>query len=206
MQNGFIEVNEKVPKVAEYDVVVAGGGVSGIAAVVSAARHGCKTLLIEKSVNLGGLATNGLVNFFVPLCNGRGKQIITGLAEELLRLSIKNGFDTLPTEWKNGPPKEKTDVRYVTRFSAPIFSLSLAELLVKENVDILYDTVVSQPVITKPGKIDGLITESKSGREFYAAKVVVDVTGDADILYRAGIPTVAGKNYFTYYAFAQSLG
>ena len=205
MQNGFIEVNEKVPKVAEYDVVVAGGGVSGIAAVVSAARHGCKTLLIEKSVNLGGLATNGLVNFFVPLCNGRGKQIITGLAEELLRLSIKNGFDTLPTEWKNGPPKEKTDVRYVTRFSAPMFSLSLAELLVKENVDILYDTVVSQPVITKPGKIDGLITESKSGREFYAAKVVVDVTGDADILYRAGIPTVAGKNYFTYYAFAQSL-
>ena len=59
MQNGFIEVNEKVPKVAEYDVVVAGGGVSGIAAAVSAARHGCKTLLIEKSVNLGGLATNG---------------------------------------------------------------------------------------------------------------------------------------------------
>lgn len=205
MRNGYIEVTEKVPKVAEYDVIAAGGGVAGIAAAVSAARHGCKTLLIEKSVNLGGLATNGLVNFFVALCNGHGKQIITGLAEELLRLSVKNGFDTLPPEWKNGPPKDETNVRYVTKFSAPIFSLSLAELLVKENVDILYDTVVSQPVMTEPGKIDGLITESKSGREFYAAKVVVDVTGDADILYRAGVPTEAGKNYFTYYGFAQNI-
>ena len=45
---------------------------------------------------------------------------------------------------------------------------------------------------------DGLIVESKGGREFYGAGMVVDATGDADILCRAGVPTVQGGNYFTY--------
>ena len=202
--NGYVEITETIPVKAAYDVIVAGGGVAGAAAAVSAARHGVRTLLIEKTVNPGGLATNGLVNFFVPMCNGRGKQIVTGLAEEFLRLSVRYGFDTLPPEWKDGEPDKPTNVRYVTRFSAPVFSLALAELLVQSGVDILYDTVVSRPVSTVPGTIDGLITESKSGREYYAAQTFIDATGDADILYRAGAPTVPGRNFFTYYAYAVS--
>lgn len=202
MHGNYVEITEKIPLKAVYDVIVAGGGVAGAAAAVSAARRGVRTLLIEKSVNLGGLATNGLVNFFVPMCNGRGKQIVTGLAEEFLRLSVRYGYDTLPPEWKDGEPETATNVRYVTRFSAPVFSLALAERLVQAGVDILYDTVVSRPVSTAPGRIDGLITESKSGREYYAARTFIDVTGDADILYRAGAPTVQGKNFFTYYGYA----
>ena len=62
-----------------YDVIVCGGGVAGVAAAIGAARCGKSVLLIEKSTILGGLATLGLVNFFVPLCNGRGKHIIFGL-------------------------------------------------------------------------------------------------------------------------------
>ena len=74
---------EKIPvRTKSYDVLVAGGGVAGIAAALTARRAGKKVLLIEKSTILGGLATLGLVNLFVPMCNGRGKQIIYGLAEE----------------------------------------------------------------------------------------------------------------------------
>ena len=76
-----IVYSKKVPLKKTYDVVVCGGGVAGVAAAVSAAKNGCSTLLLEKSNILGGLGTLGLVNLFVPMCNGRGKQIIFGLAE-----------------------------------------------------------------------------------------------------------------------------
>ena len=54
-----------------YDVIVCGGGVSGVSAALSAVERGKSTLLVEKSVLLGGLATLGLINLFVPMCNGR---------------------------------------------------------------------------------------------------------------------------------------
>ena len=72
-----------------YDVIVVGGGVAGVAAAVSASREGSRVLLIEKSFNLGGLATGGLISWYEPLCDGAGKQIIYGIAEELIRLSGK---------------------------------------------------------------------------------------------------------------------
>ena len=93
-----IQWSETISAVGKYDVIVAGGGISGVAAALSAARLGKSTLLLEKNTVLGGLATIGLINFWVPLCNGRGKQIIKGMAEELLRLSIRYGFDSLSDE------------------------------------------------------------------------------------------------------------
>ena len=80
----------------EYDVIVCGGGVAGVAAAVTAAKRGFSTLLLEKSNILGGLATLGRINLFVPMCNGRGKQIIFGLCEKWVRLSAKYGYDTIP--------------------------------------------------------------------------------------------------------------
>lgn len=191
-----IEWKESIPVAGSYDVIVAGGGLSGVAAALSAARLHKKVLLLEKSTSLGGLATIGLINFWVPLCNGRGKQIVRGMAEEFLRLSIQRGYDTLPEEWRNGEPKEPTDVRYVTHFSIGMFSLELVKLLTDEGVTILYDALVSAPIMAG-GHCQGLIIDSKSGRLFYEAKVVVDATGDCDVLQRAGVPTMDGGNFFT---------
>jgi hypothetical protein len=194
-----IKYDETIPVVASYDIIVAGGGVAGIAAALSATRAGKKVLLIEKSTMLGGLATLGRINLFVPMCNGRGKQIITGMAEELLRLSIRYGFDTIPDDWKNGEPGEGTQTRYLTRFSASIFALALTDQIISENVDLLYDSVVSSPIM-EGNHCKGVIVDSKSGRVFYEAGVVVDATGDADILYRAGVPVIQGRNFFSYVA------
>lgn len=191
-----IRWEESIPQAGEYDIIVAGGGLSGAAAALSAARLGQKVLLLEKSTMLGGLATMGLINFWVPLCNGRGKQIIRGMAEEFLRLSIRYGFDTLPEEWKDGQPKEPTQTRYVTRFSIGLFALALVQLLTDAGVTILYDALVSMPVM-KEGHCDGLIIDSKSGRLYYKAGMVIDATGDADVLLRAGVPTQEGTNFFT---------
>ena len=195
---------ENIPVAGEYDVIVAGGGIAGVAAALSAARLGKKTLILEKSTVLGGLATMGLINFWVPLCNGRGKQVIRGMAEELLRLSIQYGYDTLPEEWKHGEPEEPTNVRYTTCYSIGMFALAMVKLLHDAGVTIYYDAVVSAPVM-EGGHCKGLIIDGKSGRQFYGAKMVVDATGDADVLLRAGVPTVDGSDYFTMIAYGTDL-
>jgi len=196
----FIDEHIKVPNKGCFDIIVAGGGVAGVAAALSAKRMGKSVLLIEKSITLGGLATLGLINLFVPMCNGRGKQIIYGMAEELLRESIKYGYDTIPAEWQNGEPGNEAKTRYVTRFSANIFALVLTDMITQEGVELLLDTVVTKPVM-QDGHCNGLIVENKTGRGFYEGRVIIDTTGDSDILYRAGVPTYQGGNYFTYCAF-----
>ncbi|MBO5725782.1 MAG: FAD-dependent oxidoreductase, partial [Clostridia bacterium] len=65
------------------DVLVCGGGCGGISAALAAARQGKKVTLLEKQFMLGGLGTAGLVTIYLPLCDGRGKQVSFGIAEEL---------------------------------------------------------------------------------------------------------------------------
>ena len=180
-----------------YDVIVCGGGVAGCAAAVSAAKNGASVLLLEKSNILGGLATLGLINLFVPMCNGRGKQIIFGLAEKWLRDSAKFGFDTIPNEWKNGEPKEPTNIRYVQRYSPYIFALQLTEELSKAGVDVLFDCIATKPVM-EGNVCKGVITESKSGTELYGCKILIDTTGDADLMRRCGMPVLTRGNFFIF--------
>lgn len=192
--NDMICMQRYAEHIADYDVIVAGGGVAGVAAAVSARRMGKSVLLIEKMVALGGLATTGLVNLFVSMCNGRGKKIIRGMCEELVELSTRYGYDSVFEEWKNGEPTEPTKKRYKTRFSAPIFAMCLTELLKNEGVDMLFDTVITAPIMEER-VCRGLVVENKSGCQFYGAKMVIDTTGDADVLERAGVPTVQGQNF-----------
>ena len=70
----------------EYEVAVCGGGFAGISAALAAARAGKKVILFERQYMLGGLATAGLVTIYLPLCDGYGKQISFGIAEELFKL------------------------------------------------------------------------------------------------------------------------
>ena len=72
------------------DVVVAGGGIAGCAAALAAARNGARVLLIEKQTLLGGLATAGLITYYLPLCDGEGTQMSYGIAEEFLHLSVQH--------------------------------------------------------------------------------------------------------------------
>ncbi len=192
-----ITLTKTLPVKKEYDVIVCGGGVAGVAAAVTAANRGHSTLLIEKSNILGGLATLGRINLFVPMCNGRGKQIIFGLCEKWTRMSAAYGYDTIPAEWKNGEPTEYTEKRYVQRFSPYIFAFQLNEEIKASGADILLDCMACDPVME--GNIcRGVLTESKSGTEYYACKMLIDTTGDCDVLRRGNVPTVAGQNYYTY--------
>ena len=59
------ETERKTPVISETDVIVAGGGVAGVAAALAASRNGAKVLLIERYGQLGGLATGGLVTLLL---------------------------------------------------------------------------------------------------------------------------------------------
>lgn len=181
-----------------YDVIVAGGGIAGVAAAVSAAREGRSVLLLEKQVNLGGLATGGLISWYEPLCDAQGHQVVFGIAEELIKLSVRDCFDCLPLEWggteKSSRPKH---YRYSTRYSPTVFMLALDEYVTEAGVELLFDTYATYPVM-EGNLCRGVITENADGRTFYPARVVIDATGDASIMYRAGVPCVEGKNYMSY--------
>lgn len=211
-------LQEEIIEKAHYDIIVAGGGVAGVAAAVQAARVGKHVLLVEKAQKLGGLATLGLINLFVPMCNGRGKQIIFGMAEEMLRMSVTYGYGGVSEDFVDGKiPDEKLaeyaakghqPPRYMTRYPAEIFALQLTELCVNDGVELMFDTILSRPVIEeKDGKVKvlGVVLENKSGREYYTADMLVDATGDCDLVYRAGIPTVERGNFHTYLGFKVTL-
>lgn len=192
-----VTITKKLNVKKKYDVIVCGGGVAGVAAAITVANNGHSVLLIEKSNILGGLATLGGINLFVPMCNGRGKQIIFGLCEKWVRLSAKYGYDTIPKEWKDGEPKEPTEVRYSQRFSQNIFALQLTEEITKCGADVLFDCIACDPIM-EGNVCKGVLTESKSGTEFYACEMLIDVTGDCDVLRRGGVPVVPGENFFSY--------
>ena len=182
-----------------YDVVVVGGGIAGIAASVAAARKGVSVLLLEKSVNLGGLATIGLISWYEPLCDGEGNQMIAGIGEELIKLTAKYGFDSIPEHWGGKGPNKKERLRYTSRFSPTIFMLALDRYMEENGVEVLFDALATYPDMSK-GHCNGVIVETVGGTEYYGAKCVIDATGTAVIMKRAGVPTVDGLNYLSYVA------
>lgn len=174
------------------DVLVCGGGFAGISAALSAARQGKKTILLERQFVLGGLGTAGLVTIYLPLCDGMGRQVSFGIAEEILRLSISMGAEAqYPENWLDSEDKAnrtEKDKRFEVRYNPNLFAILAEQLLLKENVKILYGTY-AVAVDKTDDKINAVITESKSGRQAIKAASVVDATGDCDIAFLAGAPT-----------------
>jgi len=198
-------INREIIEKENFDIVVVGGGVAGAAAALASARNGKSVLLIEKSVLLGGLATIGLISWYEPLCNHKGKKLIGGIAEELLLLSIKYGYDNLPDCWKNGGWEATEERKYATLFSPTIFALALSDLLQSNGVTLRLDTLATYPVMERK-VCKGVIVESKSGTEFFGAKIVIDSSGDADLFSRAGVPCEIGENYLSYVAQVAEFG
>ncbi len=193
----ILEPARELPVLGEFDVVVIGGGIAGVAAAVAAARRSVRVCLVERYCALGGLATLGNIAVWLPLCDGRGHQVIAGLAEELLKLSICDVRTESAAAWFLHPPacwqeggdlKERSKKRYKASFNPAAFMLALESLVIDAGITLLYDTRFCA-VQREARQLTHVIVENKSGRSALAAGVFIDATGDADVCFAAGEAT-----------------
>ena len=203
----FIHENLTTEVKEEYDVIVCGGGFAGISASLASARMGKKTLLLEKMYMLGGLGTAGIVTIYLPICDGFGRQVCFGMAEELLRFSISDWCEErYPENWLDGiGTRTDNDKRFEVQYNPHMFAMKVEKLLQSEGVDIMYGTYCVA-VGKNDDKIEHIRVENKSGRYAYKTKSVVDATGDGDIALFSGADTETFKAGNVLAAWYYSLG
>ena len=191
------EAARDTPVYGSCDVLVVGGGPSGTAAAIAAARGGAEVILLERYNHLGGLSTGGLVIWIDRMSDWDGNLVIRGLGEELL--------SRLPADAVAGPAREEWGSRDAARVEywqqrtsahrgivtwAPTIDPERLKLLSQEMVQehgvrLVYHAWAADPIMAD-GAVKGVVFESKGGRQAIRAKVVIDATGDGDMFARAG--------------------
>lgn len=212
--SSYISETRRTPILREPDVLVAGGGFAGIAAALAAARCGARVLLTERMFLLGGLGTSGLVTIYLPLCDGEGRQVSFGLAEELLRLSVSEHCDGARgvENWLTHRPAERAararGHRFEVNFNPQLFAISAEQALLAAGVEILYGTMVTD-VVPEGDRVTAVMIETKGGRYAVCPGMIVDATGDADLAHMAGLETalyVPGNHLAAWYYFHGASG
>lgn len=160
------------------DVVVVGGGVTGVAAGIAAARNGAKVILLEPRPFVGGNATTGLcLHNFVNKFN---RQVVFGLAQEIVDELIKMGGAV-------GHIPYKGFTSAVTPVDGNFFRIKTTQMLAEAGVQVLYGaTVVSATSENKKAK--ELTFAAKGGLHQLTAKNIVEASGDGDVAAMLGVP------------------
>ncbi|MBA7660652.1 hypothetical protein ES703_68656 [subsurface metagenome] len=187
----YTEPSKTLKVKGEYDVIVAGAGLAGCAAAIQSGRMGIKTLLIERTGNLGGVAVSAMMasvsNFYFTKSN---KKVIAGISYEVQEQLGKKGV--IPPGWKNHIVPQIPN-------NADEMQVLLFNMLKEADVKIMLETLVSDTIRgeTEDGltPVKGLIIENKEGRQAVFAKTIVDSTGDADIAYYADAPCLETESH-----------
>ena len=179
-----------IPVEDEFDIVVAGGGPSGTAAAISAARLGAKVLLLEATGCLGGMGTSGLVTAFPSIGDGK-KLIAGGIILEVFTRLFDRGF-----LGPNERPELFSEYLYWVHFDSEGYKLILDEMINEANVTIrFFSKVIDADSDRSNGKINGIISHDIEGLKYTQAKAFIDCTGDASLANMAGVQCVeAGRD------------
>jgi len=199
-RRSYREPARELSVIGTPDVLVVGAGSAGVAAAVAAARRGADTMLIEASAHLGGLATVGLINLLLTLDDGVGTQVVAGLCQEVVNRLEASGSARYPRKetWGSEAPElvaswrdwgliwgSPEAVRYSVAFDPEAFVDICYDLLEEAGAQLrLHTWFAAAPV--SGSSIDAVIVESKRGREAICPRVVIDATGDGDVLVSAG--------------------
>lgn len=156
-----------------YDVIVIGGGPSGVNAAIASARLGAKTLLVERFGYLGGMLTNAGTGPMMTFHAGN-TQVVRGIADEIIERMKSND---------NSPGHMKDFVGYassVTPFDVEGMKIALEELCLEAGVELLYHTTFLG-LEHKDGHITTLRLFAKGGEFTVTGKTFVDASADADL-------------------------
>lgn len=169
----------------KYDVIVVGGGTAGSIAAIAAARRGVKTLIIERYSYLGGTAAYGIP--FLGVASGDGTELDVSIPKELIDRLKAEKFSPGLVEgaYWNTPENENTYQFSLVPYDSEGLKYTLQEMACEAGVEILYNTVVTAANMDG-NRIKSIDIFNKSGLQTYEAKVFVDCSGDADLIYMAG--------------------
>ena len=191
------EAARDIPVYRECDVLVVGGGPSGTAAAVAAARLGADVILLERYNHLGGLSTGGLVIWIDRMTDWEGRHVILGFGEELLgRLPRDAVAGPAAEQWGSRDPSRAAHwaqrtaafhgiVTWSPTVDPERLKLASQEMVLESGARLVFHAWAAMPVVEE-GAVRGVTFESKAGRQAIRAKVVVDATGDGDLFARAG--------------------
>ncbi len=168
------EPGREIPVLATTEVLVVGGGPAGLAAALAAARAGSKVLLVERYGCLGGTISQVGVET-IAWYRHDGTVDCKGIGTELEQRAVDEGIAR----------KESQSDSHVV--DSELFKVLADKLLAESHVDVLLHVLVVGALV-KDGFVQGVLTESKSGRYAILAQRVVDCSGDADVAARAGAP------------------
>jgi hypothetical protein len=170
-----------------YDVIICGGGTSGVAAEIASARTGAKTLLVEKLGALGGqMSVSGPPGFsYARLFNPQGKRDVGGIVEETYQRLFKTGHALPHLRY---PVREKAG--YTFSYVDPEWWTMLAfEMMEEEGVVLLLDTLVVD-VTKTDATVTGIVVENANGRNQITGKIIIDCTGEGYVATHAGCEMV----------------
>lgn len=168
------------------DLAVVGGGPSGVMAAIAGARNGARTLLVEQYGYLGGALTVMGTHPMMSFHNKAGRQLIGGLAQELVDRLVARGAS---------PGHILDSITYnshLTPFDAETMKVVLDEMCAEAGVTVLFHTLLVG-VEREGDRIAALTLANRGGISRLAARVFIDATGDADVAARAGVPCVMGR-------------
>jgi len=194
-----IQENLETKVCMEADVIVVGGGPGGHSAAMAASRSGAKTILLERYGHLGGMATGGIVIQIPHMSDGGKDPIIAGLSLEWLERLDKIGGTLRPRMQDIGSSDEKL-VKKWSRFFGNVINGKIEhtawvdpELLKCVLNDMAGEAGIKLLLhswgvraLTEGNQVKGVVFESKSGRQAILGKVIIDGTGDGDLLPSAG--------------------
>lgn len=169
-----------------WDVIVAGGGVSGCMAALSASRQGARTLIVERYGFLGGSLTNAGVGPMMTFHAGK-RQVVTGLPQELIDRMIEKGGCAGHIEDTTGYASS------ITPFDAEILKVTLDEMMSQSGVEVLFHACLTG--VEKDGEaIRALQVQTRGGKLELRGTVFIDATGDATLSFLAGADVRQGRN------------
>ena len=178
--------NDEASVTTQADVLVVGGGTAGTIAAIQAARVGAKTLLIERSSQLGGTTTKGGVSF-PGLFDAWGKQIIAGIGWELVRESVELDGGKIPDFTKVPDSHWKNQVR-VNQF---LYAILAEEKCSLAGVQIAYYEFPQAITRTAKGwQVDCIGFGTKRR---VLCKQIIDCTGGAEVVGMLNLPRLRGE-------------
>ncbi|HTV92319.1 MAG TPA: FAD-dependent oxidoreductase [Verrucomicrobiae bacterium] len=167
-----------------YDVLVIGGGNAGCAAALAAARHGARTLLIERYGFLGGTATAAMVGPWMTFHSGT-QRIVGGIAQEIVERLMRRGASP-------GHIADSSDyVPTITPFDPEIHKALLFEMTREAGVELLLHAWFLGSHV-EGDRVVGASVATVGGGRSYRARVTIDATADAHVAASAGVPTQQG--------------